>query len=86
MNIKTINSHCVLVLTDDKNGCTWSATVFSYDTPVLHCDGATNKLYRLWGGYSATTLRDINRAMPWQHMDKKTWDKMPVESMITFHF
>lgn len=81
MNVKTINAHCVVVYTDDKNNCTFSATVFSYDTPVLHYNGKTETLHRLWGGYSATTMRDINRAFSWQKMTKKVWDSMPVETL-----
>ena len=81
MHIKTINTHCVVVYTSDKNGCTYSATIFSYDTPVLHYDGKTETLHRLWGGYSATTIRDINRSFLWQKMNKKTWDAMPVETL-----
>lgn len=49
----------------------------SYDTPVmLHEDG---QYYRLWGGYSATTMRHV-RAFAGNEYNKKRWMDMPVYS------
>lgn len=79
LNIETINNHCVVVYDEpkEKNPLKlWSATVFSYDTPVMrqNIDGTFS---RLWDGWSITTQRDINRALG-TNIDKKTWDAMPV--------
>lgn len=73
MRIRTINNHCVFVY-DFASG---SVTVFSYDTPVLRVD-ADNSLHRLWSGWSATTQKDINKAVN-VGMNKKTWESMPIE-------
>ena len=43
-------------------------TIFSYGTPVLKIspnifDDKLSSLTRLWGGYSSTTMRHINKAL-----------------------
>lgn len=77
MTIKTINSHCVAVHTEDTNG-NFSCTVFSYDTPVFRVN-SDNTFSRLWNGWSATTQRDINKAVN-VGLTKKMWDEMEVEA------
>ena len=77
MKIKTINSHCVAVYHKRPSDGLYRVTVYSYDTPVLtgteECE-----FIRHWSGWSLTTQRDINKAIPDAHMTKATWDKMPV--------
>lgn len=75
MTIKTINSHCVVVYSFE----TGAITVFSYDTPVFRVD-ADGVFHRLWNGWSATTQRDINKAVN-VGMSKKIWDSMPIETI-----
>ncbi len=79
MNCKIINAHCAVVSTRDESGDTYSVTIYSYNTPVLHYDGQTGNFHRLWDGWSLTTQRDINSALPYVGMTKKKWDKMEVE-------
>lgn len=76
MTIKTINSHCVAVHAEDTNG-NFSCAVFSYDTPVFRVN-SDNTFSRLWSGWSATTQRDINKAVN-VGLTKKVWDEMEVE-------
>ena len=75
MKINTVNAHCVKVYNSDTNTC----TIFSYDTPVFSCD--SDGFHRLWSGYSATTLRDINTCIVGVRgkLTKKEWDAMPVK-------
>lgn len=78
MKIKTINNHCTVVYTQDRNSDTYSAIVFSYDTPVIRYNGVAGRFERLWSGWSATTQRDINKAFPMANMTKKKWNEMEV--------
>lgn len=53
----------------------------SYDTEVCMIDSAGN-VKRLWGGYSATTMRHVNAFLAAFHKDgggKSWWDAQPVE-------
>lgn len=77
MTIKTINNHCTVVYNRVPHGVGIETTVFSYDTAVLKID-AENKLHRLWDGWSATTQKDINKAVN-VGMNKATWESMVVE-------
>lgn len=81
MNCKIINAHCAAVYIEDSEGTTYSVTVYSYNTPVLHYDGQTDTLHRLWDSWSATTQRDINNVFPALKMIKTKWQKMEVEGM-----
>ena len=38
-------------------------TLFSYGTPVIRYESATDTIKRLWFGYSATTMRHVNAFM-----------------------
>lgn len=75
--INTINSHCTKYYDEETNSC----TIFSYDTPVLRVD--SSGYHRLWGGWSATTQKDINASgfpfISGYKMTKEIWDKMEVE-------
>lgn len=58
-------------------------TVFSYGTPVLSvgCSGMKPKFVRHWDGYTATTLRHINKFLEMKGLEKinkKIWDNMEV--------
>lgn len=53
-----------------------AATLRSYDTNVMRRD-ADGSLHRLWSGWSATTGRHVKAFCG---LDKKAWDKMPVEN------
>lgn len=75
MRIRTINNHCVSVYSSE----TGAITVFSYDVPVFRVD-ANGTFHRLWNGWSATTQKDINKAVN-VGMNKKTWESMPVETV-----
>lgn len=77
MKIKTINPHCTVVYTRVPSGVGIRSTVFSYDTPVLTIM-ENNDILRHWDGWSLTTQRDINKAIPGAHMTKATWDTMPI--------
>ena len=76
MKIKTINSHCVVIYKETYNKSI-KAIVYSYDTPVIYHD-ENGKIFRVWDGWSITTQRDINKAIPLVNMTKAKWDKMPV--------
>lgn len=77
ITINTINAHCTTVTERVSDGCGIRVTVFSYDTPVLRID-EHNNIARLWDSWSATTQRDINRAIPNLGMNKSRWQSMPV--------
>lgn len=77
MKIRTFNNHCTAVYENVATGVGIEVTVFSYDTAVLKID-SENRLHRLWGGWSATTQRDINTAVD-VGMTKKQWESMEVE-------
>ena len=77
ISINTINPHCTTVTERVPDGCGIRVTVFSYDTPVLRID-EHNNIARLWDGWSATTQRDINRAISNLGMNKSRWQSMPV--------
>lgn len=84
MKIKTINSHCTVVYkeTHDKS---IKAIVYSYNTPVIYED-ENGKIFRLWDGWSITTQRDINKAIPLVNMTKKKWKTIPVVSLSEVNF
>lgn len=53
----------------------------SYDTPV--CEIRDGEFVRLWGGWSATTMRHVNEFREWHGMPgitKAEWKKLEVES------
>ena len=53
----------------------------SYNTDVCMIDG-TGRVLRLWGGYSATTMRHVNAFLSTFGKDgggKAWWDAQPVE-------
>lgn len=53
----------------------------SYDTIVCKVD-ANGNFVRLWGGYSATTMRHINAFMQYAGIPgggKAWWDKQPIQ-------
>lgn len=79
IKVNTINAHCTKAWEPEKNEC----IIYSYDTPVLSVD--ENGYHRLWSGYSATTIKDINSAgfpiISGYQMTKKEWDKMPIETI-----
>lgn len=76
INIKTINNHCVVVYTEK------ALLVYSYDTLVIAKNRKTGQLFRCWNGYSATTLRDINKALNNDTITKAKWDKMEVVDCV----
>lgn len=72
IRIETINSHCVVVYTEK------AILVYSYDTLVIAKNRKTGQLFRCWHGYSATTLKDINKALCNEMITKAKWNKMEV--------
>ena len=57
------------------------ATLWSYTTPVIQYNLETGELNRLWGGYSATTMRHVNSFMDHIGIEgggKAWWDSMEV--------
>ena len=61
--------------------------LISYNTVVMGYDIKTGDFHRLWGDYSATTMRHIRefcRQLGYPAMSKKTWDSMPVETWEGF--
>ena len=87
MKLENICTNCQLVTSDDGN----KETIFSYGTPVLSVvwNGEKYRLKRHWDGYSATTLKHINKAFTANNgtswypdflpLRKKEWDAMSVE-------
>lgn len=64
------------IVVEDANG----KTLLSYGTPVcrLNNDGT---FARLWGGYSATTMRHVNSFIRFFNLSgggKSWWDALPV--------
>ena len=49
--------------------------LYSYNTPVLRKE-KDGTYTRLWNGWTGATGRHVKS---WANIDKKTWDKMPVE-------
>ena len=67
----------------DKKG---NVFLISYNTVVLGFN-AESGFHRLWGDYSATTMRHISefcKQLGYPAMSKKTWDSMPVETWEGF--
>ncbi len=65
------------IVAHDMNG----TTLYSYGTPVIRIDNDCT-VHRLWGGYSATTMKHINDFISALHVEgggKKWWDALPVE-------
>ena len=57
-------------------------TLYSYDTRI--CTVANGKLYRHWGGYTATTMRHIKSFLVITRQPgggKKWWDSLPIEEV-----
>lgn len=55
-------------------------TLRSYDTNVIAIEKSTNKLVRLWNGWSKTTANHINdflKLYGFNTMSKKEWLNMP---------
>lgn len=53
----------------------------SYHTDVAEYDRDTETFRRLWGGYSATTMRHVNAFAAYLGMNaggKKWWESLPV--------
>ena len=82
MTIKNICTNCQIVSTAGHD------VVFSYSTPVLAIfdKGENGKMNhtRLWNGWSITTQKHINKALDFygvEHINKKIWDAMPVETI-----
>ena len=53
----------------------------SYETIVCKYDADTDRFTRLWGGYSATTMRHVNAFLlecGWPCRNKAWWDALPV--------
>lgn len=60
--------------------------LFSYDTPVCKYNKKNRLFTRLWGGYSATTMRHVNSflyhySLPWG--DKKWWTSLEVGKEVS---
>jgi hypothetical protein len=53
------------------------AKIYSYSTLVGVVKNG--KLYRIWSGHSATTIKHINQGLP--KITKKKWEKMEVISI-----
>ena len=85
MKLVNVCNNCQIVTAAGK--ADRAHVIFSYGTPVLaiDCSGMKSQLVRLWDGWSVTTQRHINKAFTILgdgfHMDKKTWDAMPVENL-----
>lgn len=83
-SIKTINAHCTIVSIYDDTNVKIDPVhyIYSYDTLVLTATdtGYGYVLHRDWEGYSATTIRDINKCLEYLgssiKMNKKLWDSM----------
>ena len=63
---------------EDVNG---GRVLLSYDTPVARVD-ASGVFHRLWGGYSATTMRHVNsfaRLLGVPGSGKSWWDSLTIE-------
>ena len=82
MKIINVCNNCQIVETNGRE------IVFSYGTPVLSIldHGVNGKMEhsRLWTGWSVTTQRHTNKALDLyglDHISKKTWDTMPVETI-----
>lgn len=67
--------------------------LYSYGTPVIEYNVVTGDVRRLWGGYSATTMRHVNAFMEQlYHNDgpdvfnrfggKKWWISLPVGEWV----
>lgn len=61
------------------------AVLMSYGTPVVMVKDS--EIYRLWDGYSATTMRHVNEFLRQAGFDspevggKRWWDQMPVTAV-----
>lgn len=59
----------------------------SYDT-VVACVDTDSNFYRLWDGYSVTTMKHINDFIYQMNIDgggKKWWESLPVENEMNFY-
>lgn len=80
--IKTINAHCNIVYEWEDGKIDPVYYIYSYDTLVLTVTdtGYGYILHRDWKGYSATTIKDINKCL--EHLgssikvNKKLWESM----------
>lgn len=61
---------------EDKNGV---LVCYSYNTPVAKFE--QGKMFRLWGDYSATTMRHVNAFAAYcgiREGGKKWWNSLPI--------
>ena len=68
---KSFYGKAIVKLEDDR------ATLQSYETDV--CEIKNGQVYRLWGGYSATTMRHVNefvKQFGFNVGGKKWWDSL----------
>ena len=59
--------------------------LLSYDTQVCRVN-ASGEFVRMWGGYSATTMRHVNSFLDFCGLEgggKAWWNKQPVEAKQT---
>lgn len=83
MKMTNVCTNCQIVCGAGKANRAY--VIFDYGAPVLavDCSGMSPRLVRLWGGWSATTQRHINKALDridngrW-HITKADWNKMEV--------
>lgn len=90
MTLTNVCTNCQIVCGAGKADRAY--VVFSYGTPVLalDCSGISPRLVRLWGDWSATTQRHINKALAmvpggnrYGKMNKATWESMTVEDVYS---
>lgn len=78
MKLENICANCQLITMSTNFGDL--EIVYSYGTPVASWSG--NSFHRHWNGYSATTLRHINKAFrPSTPITKAEWEKMEVREL-----
>ena len=73
------NNRAVVIDTPDK------VFLQSYDTLIIELEKATGAMIKLWGGYSATTMKHINEFLNLNNrrsMNKKEWTALTVNATI----
>ena len=73
---KSFYNKCYIEGCDDLTGN--GLVCYSYNTPVARF--YNGQMFRLWGGYSATTMRHVNSFAAFCGVDaggKKWWDNLP---------
>ena len=56
-------------------------TLYSYETAICRVSKSNGHFVRIWGGYSATTMRHINAfldTLGLDRMNKKQWEALSV--------